>query len=35
MIFDEGKIIHEHAWPEDFTPPNQDMVTLISDPNLK
>ena len=33
MIFDEGETIHEHAWPEDFTPPHPDMATLISDPN--
>ena len=32
-IFDEGEIIHEHAWPEDFIPPHPDMVTLISNPN--
>ena len=34
-IFDEAEIIHEHAWPEDFTPLHPDMVTLISDPNHK
>ena len=33
MIFDEGETIHEHAQPEDFTPPNPDMVTLVIDSN--
>ena len=28
-IFDEGETIHENAQPEDFTPPNPDMVTLV------
>ena len=32
-LFDEGEIIYEHAWPEDFTPLHSDVVTLISDPN--
>ena len=32
-IFDEGEIIHEHAWQEDFTPPHPDIITLISNPN--
>ena len=34
-IFDEGEIIHEHAQPEDVTPPHPDVVTLISNPNHK
>ena len=29
MSFNEGEIIHEHAWPEDFTSPHPDVVTLI------
>ena len=33
MIFDEGENIHEHAWPEDITPPHPYVVNLISDPN--
>ena len=33
MIFDEGETIHEHAQPEDFTPPNPDMVTFVIDFN--
>ena len=33
MIFDEGEIIHECAWPKNITPPHTDVVTLISDPN--
>ena len=32
-IFDEGETIHEHAQPEDFTPPHPDVVTLITDSN--
>ena len=32
-IFDEGETIQEHVQPGDFTPPNQDMVTLITDCN--
>ena len=32
-IFDEGEIIYEHAQPEDFTPPHQNVATLISNPN--
>ena len=32
-IFDEGKTIQEHVQPEDFTPPNPDMVTLVADSN--
>ena len=30
-IFDEGKAIQEHAQPEEFTPPNLDMVPLVTD----
>ena len=32
-VFDEGETIHEHVQPEDFTPPNPDMVTLVTDCN--
>ena len=32
-IFDEGEPIQEHAQPEDFTPSNPDMVTLVTDSN--
>ena len=32
-IFDEGETIHKHAEPEDFTPPNPNMVTLVTDSN--
>ena len=32
-IFDEGETIQEHAQPEDFTPPNPYMVTLVTDSN--
>ena len=30
-IFDEGEAIQEHVQPEDFTPPDPDMVTLVTD----
>ena len=30
-IFNEGETIHEHAKPEDFTPPHPNMVTLVTD----
>ena len=32
-IFDEGETIQEHAQPEDFTPPNPDMITFVTDSN--
>ena len=32
-IFDEGETIQEHVQPEDFTPPNPVMVTLVTDSN--
>ena len=32
-IFDEGETIQEHVQPEDFTPPNPDVVTLVTDSN--
>ena len=31
ITFDEGETIQEHAHPEEFTLPNPDMVTLVSD----
>ena len=33
MIFDEGETIHEHVQPEDFTPSNPNMVTLVTNSN--
>ena len=32
-IFDEGETIQEHEQQEDFTPPNPDMVTLVTGSN--
>ena len=32
-IFDEGETIHKNVQPEDFTPPDPDMVTLVTDSN--
>ena len=35
MIFHEGTTIQEHVQPEDFTPPNTNMVSLVTDSNNK
>ena len=32
-IFDEGETIHKPAHPEGFTPPNPDMIILVTDSN--
>ena len=32
-IFDGGETIHGHAQPKDFTPPNPNMITLVTDSN--
>ena len=35
IIFDEGETIKEHAQSEDFTPPNPNMVSLVTDSHNK